>query len=172
MAISIHKSDRQTATCFLNSGGIITPGSSARRRAGGFTILEQLIAASIAILVFGSLFMALSSGFNVTQLTQENLRATQIITEKMELLRLFTWQQITNGTSIPTNFTDIYYPDSVNQGVNYTGVVSVSSAPFVNDYSPCLREVTVTVNWLSGNVARSRSACTLVSSNGLQSYVY
>lgn len=124
------------------------------------------------LLVFGSLFLALSFGFNVTRLTQENVRATQILTEKMELMRLYTWQQITNGTSIPLVFTNGFFDNPTNQGITYNGTITITAAPFTNNYSPTLRLVCIQVNWVSDNINRCRAMSTLVSSNGLQAYVY
>src|SRR5579863_56447 len=90
----------------------------------GFTITEVLVASVIMLTVFSSLFYALSSGYNFTRVTQENVRATQILTEKMELMRLFTWQQITNGTTIPSAFTNGYFDNPTNLGITYSGTVS------------------------------------------------
>ena len=124
------------------------------------------------ILVFSSVFYTLASGTKIARLTQENVRAAQILTEKMELMRLYSWQQITNSNSIPAAFTSGFFDNPVNQGTTYAGTVSIAAAPFSNNYSPAIRLVTIQVNWVSGNIARSRTMSTLVSSNGLQAYVY
>ena len=138
----------------------------------GFTLVEQLIGGAILSIVFSALFMALNFAANLTQTTQQDLRANQILIDKMEILRLYTWQQITNGTSIPLSFTNVYNPGNTNSSVSYMGTITIAPPPFTNNYAAALRLITVQVQWLSGAVWRSRQEYTLVSSNGLQAYVY
>jgi hypothetical protein len=81
---------------------------------------------------------------------------------------------------IPTNFVERYYPSIGNdqaQGVTYNGTITVTD-PASMDFKPArsydsnTRVVTVEVNWMSGDVMRTRRMSTLVSKNGLQNYVY
>src|SRR5687767_14388252 len=60
-----------------------------------FSIIEVLVALAIAGVLFTSLYAGISAGFVVIETARENLRATQIMVEKLETIRLYTWEQIT-----------------------------------------------------------------------------
>ncbi len=139
----------------------------------GFALLEVLVAMSIIGVVFVALYSGLTYGFTRIQLSRENLRATQILMEKMETIRLYNWDQITDPNMIPTNFTASYYPAAgTNQGVLYTGTFSIEDPGFTANYNDKMRRITVTLNWQTGSVHRQRSLSTLVTENGLYDYVY
>ena len=135
--------------------------------------MEVLVAVAIGGVVFVSLYSGLSTGFAVVQLARENLRATQILQEKLETIRLYTWEQITAQGFIPTNFTDVFYSATqYTGGLTYTGSVAIANAPLTESYNSDLRMVTVKVSWESANVLRQREMSTFVSRYGLQNYVY
>ena len=50
------------------------------------------------------------------------------------------------------------------------GITTPSS--MTESYKTNLKLITVTVNWTSGNVPRSRQMTSLVSKYGLQTYIY
>lgn len=135
--------------------------------------MEIMVAVAIAGIMFVSLYAGFSTGFAVVQLARENLRAVQILQEKMETIRLYTWEQINTAGFIPANFTDVFYSSTQSaSGLVYTGTVSVASAPITETYSNDLKLITVEVNWASANVSRKREMSTLVSRYGLQNYIY
>ena len=137
------------------------------------SLIEVLVAVAIGGVVFVSLYSGLSSGFAIVQLARENLRATQILQEKMETIRLYTWDQITTPGFIPTNFTDVFFASTqYSGGLTYTGSVTIADAPLTESYGSDLRMVTVKVSWESANVLRQREMDTFVSRYGLQNYVY
>jgi len=145
----------------------------AFRQCAGFSFIEVLIACAITGIMFVSLFAGFSSGFAVLQLARENLRGTQILQEKMETIRLYNWDQVTNITFIPTNFVDTFYPGTQSTaGITYTGKMTIAAAPISESYSNDLRLVTVEVQWLSAKVLRKREMSTFVSRYGLQNYIY
>jgi hypothetical protein len=151
--------------------------STARASASlaGFSVVEVMVAVLVCGLVFVSLYSGISSGFGFVQLARENLRATQIMEEKMETIRLYRWDQITQAGFIPTNFVDKFYPLGATQGIGgltYTGQLTVVDAPLTEYYKDDLKHVTVDVSWKSGNAVRKRQMTTLVSRYGLQHYVY
>ena len=114
-------------------------------------------------------------GFAAIQLDRENSRATQILLEKTELLRLYNWNQITGGDTnvyVPTNFTAPFYPNSSNGVFTYTGTVSIAGCAIGTSYSNDMRTVTITLMWKSRTLIRARSMSTLVSRYGLQNYIY
>jgi hypothetical protein len=132
------------------------------------------VAVLVCGIVFVSLYSGLSSGFSFVQLARENLRATQIMEEKMETIRLYRWDQINQAGFIPTNFVQGFYPMATQStaGLNYTGTVTIAAAPISEYYSNSLVQVTVDLNWKSGNVLRKREMTTFASQYGLQNYVY
>jgi prepilin-type N-terminal cleavage/methylation domain-containing protein len=138
-----------------------------------FSLIEVLVAVSIAGIVFVGLYAGLSSGFAVVQLARENLRATQILQEKLETIRLYTWDQITTAGFVPTNFTDVFYAGTQSAaGLTYTGALSIATATIDAAYSNDLRLITVEVSWSSAHVLRRRDMSTFVSRYGLQNYIY
>jgi type II secretory pathway pseudopilin PulG len=139
-----------------------------------FTMIEVMVASGLTGLVFLAFMAGLSMTFKGVQLDRENSRAAQILLEKTEVLRLYTWNQLTGADTnvyVPTNFTAPFFPDNNSGGFNYTGTVAVASVPLSETYSNDLRQVTLTLNWTSSNLQRSRSMTTLVSRYGLQNYI-
>lgn len=153
---------------------------SSRRFLAAFTLAEVVVAVGVLSISFVSLYLGISSGFALTRVSRENLRATQIMVEKMEGIRLFNWNQVTISNMIPTTFTENYYPSVGNgtaQGITYNGTITITDPSTMSfkpprSYDGNTRVVTVEVNWVSGDVQRNRSMSTLVSKNGLQNYVY
>ena len=141
------------------------------------TIAEVVVSTAIVATLFVSLCGGMNMGFAVTRLGREDLRATQIMLERMETIRLYNWNQINgqNNFSIPTNFTTSYYPPGLTNasaGITYTGTLAISSVDLGASYNGAMRKVKVSLNWQSGHQMRSRSMSTLVGSNGIQNYVY
>jgi Tfp pilus assembly protein PilV len=141
----------------------------------GFALIEVMIGGCILGFSVVSLYSAYSYGFALIRLSQENVRADQILVQKLETLRLYNWSQaqLTNavGGVIPDHFTDWFAPGSTSTGAVYTGTIAITGAPFSDvSYTNTLRQVTVNLNWLSGKVNRTRSMSTLVSQNGIQTY--
>ena len=135
--------------------------------------MEIMVAVAIAGIVFTSLYAGFSTGFAVVQLARENLRAIQILQEKTETIRLYTWEQINTAGFVPTNFLDVFYPTAQSgSGLVYTGYVSFAAAPIAESYSNDLKLVTVEVNWVSANIPRKRQMSTFVGRYGLQNYIY
>jgi len=110
----------------------------------------------------------------VLRVARENMRATQILQERMEVLRLIRWDDVAPGF-IPTTFTAPFYatePTNTPVGsFGYTGKVIITNPPAEN-YSDHLRMIKIDLTWTSGNVTRSREMTTYVSKYGLQQYVY
>jgi hypothetical protein len=140
----------------------------------GFALIEIMIGGCILGFSVVSLYSAYSCGFALIRLSQENVRADQILVQKLETLRLYNWSQsqlTTAGGVIPATFTNSFAPGTTSPGALYKGTIAVTDAP-VSDvsYSNTLRQVTVSLNWISGNITRTRGMTTLVSQNGIQTY--
>jgi hypothetical protein len=143
--------------------------------AAGFGLVDAVFAMGIAGVLFSSLYGGLSFGFNTIKFARENTRATQIMVEKMETIRLYTWTQINSNGFIPTNkFVVPYYSVSGTNSSSllYTGQVLIASSGVGTTYADAMRKITVQLNWLTGKTPRSRSMSTYVSKGGMQSYVY
>jgi prepilin-type N-terminal cleavage/methylation domain-containing protein len=138
----------------------------------GFALVELLIAVMIVATVFVTVYVGIAECFTLAQVDRENIRATQILQDKTETLRLYTWEQLSN--SIPSSFSEAFYPPGASggQGIAYTGTVAIASAPVTETYSNDLRLITITLNWKSAGVNRQRQFQTLVSHYGLHNYIY
>ncbi len=152
------------------------PNRNRKPGLAGFSVVEAIVGIGVVGTVFVALYSGIASGFINLQMARENMRATQIIMEKMEHLRLFTWEQITDS-SFPTDFTASFSPpiDGITQsstGPTYTGTVTVEDVPFSTNYSSEMKQITVQLAWTTGNVPRQRSLTTFVTRNGIQSYLY
>jgi hypothetical protein len=148
---------------------------TTRDRSAAFTLIDILIAVAAMSILFVTLYLGFTQGFAVIQLSRENLRATQVLQEKMETIRLYNWEQINTPGYIPTTFTAPFYAATTQStgGLNYTGRVTIANSTLGGvAYNDDLRTVTVEVTWRSGNVDRRREMRTLVSQYGLQNYVY
>lgn len=138
-----------------------------------FTLVETLFAMALGMVMFLALYSALAMGFSLIKMARENTRATQILVEKMETIRLYTWDQLNSNGFVVTNFTVPYYPmDPANPGVIYTGMITVANVPFSTSYAADMKKVRVGLKWSTGKMPRSRTASTYVSRYGLQNYIY
>jgi hypothetical protein len=148
-----------------------------------YSLPEVILAALVLAILVVSLFGAFSSGLALVQLQRENLRATQILMQKMETIRLLTWAQGTNAAIANPVFTDTYDPAGTNTqhsvGVTYYGFVS-NGVPdnLPADYQANMRVVTVTLYWTNypyggrgTKITRTRQMQTFVARNGMQNYV-
>jgi len=142
----------------------------------GFTLAETLVAILTGAIMLAALYASFAFGYSAVKLTQEDLRATQILVQRMEMLRLTSFAAIQNGT-----FTDYYDPNAVSDakaGAVYT-ISITTNAPTSSDmpvqpvyYMNNMRKVTVTATWTNSNKLRTRSLLTYASKSGIQSYVY
>lgn len=138
------------------------------------TLVDVIIAVAMLAVMAGGVIGALTYGFYTMQMARENQRATQIILEKVEAIRLYNWSQVTNNGFIPATFTDVYDPQAStnSQGVVYSGTVSKSSVPFTNSYSPYMLQLTIGLTWNTRSITRTRSLTTYIARDGIQNYVY
>jgi hypothetical protein len=153
----------------------ITIGQSDWRSSArdAFTIVEVVFAMATAAFMFLALYSGLTGGFTIMRLARENTRATQILVEKMETIRLYSWEQITSNSFIPTNFSVPYYPmGGSNAGTIYHGTVTLGDALVGASYQNDMKKVSIRLDWQTGQLPRTRTISTYVSRYGLQNYVY
>src|SRR5512134_642279 len=84
----------------------------------GFALVEVVTGMMILGVVLVALYAALASAFSTVNLERDNLRATQIMVEKMEFVRQYNWDQIKNPALWPKFFTAYSDPAGVT---NATG---------------------------------------------------
>jgi type II secretory pathway pseudopilin PulG len=150
----------------------------ARKSSGGTTLPEVILAVAILAIMAAGIITSFNYGFFVMRLARENQRATQIIMEKAETIRLYNWDQINAVGYISNAFTEVYDPQAPagSQGVTYHGTLNLTNVDFspLPAYSTNLKQVTVTVTWQSGagGITRTRHMSTLVAKDGIQNYVY
>ena len=137
----------------------------------GYALIEVMIAVCLLAFVVVSLYASFVFGFGLVKLSQENLRADQILLEKLETLRVYDWTRISGGSYFPTNFTAWFSgTNGAARGAVYTGTIAITPAPVSESYADTLRQVTVSLTWVSGGAARNRSMTTLVSKYGIDTY--
>ncbi len=152
----------------------LNPGAAA-----AFTLVEVVVATGILGLMFVSFYGGIAAGFSIINLSRENLRANQLVLEKMETIRLYTWDQISSNGFIPPSFTAPFFPPvgavsetNRGSGITYYGTVYVTNAPIDASYSTNLKLIHVSVIWTNGSIPRTREMETLVSEYGMQNYIY
>lgn len=137
----------------------------------GFSLLENLVAIAIIGVAVVAFYAAFGQGSRMAVMSREDRRATQVLLQKCEALRMCTWELLNSNGYVPTNFTATYDPQSMNSGVVFTGRISIASAPLGTPYSNDLKLVTVQLNWTTGRVPRQRQLKTFVARHGLSTYI-
>jgi type II secretory pathway pseudopilin PulG len=144
-----------------------------------FTLMETLV----AILVVGMLVMALVSGMTVAvhtvQFAREEQMATQIMAEKLDTIRLYSWDKIITLGYVPASFQAPIYPGAegavvvdTNPSSYFNGKVTIANSGMSESYRDDVRLVTITMSWQTAGVSRIRSMSTYVARYGLQTFVY
>ncbi len=137
----------------------------------GFTLVEVIIAVAVMAIGFVAIYSAVAMNLSIVHLCRDNETATQILTEKLDTIRLYNWDQINSNGFIPASFTVPLDPGSSTGPPYFTGTVSVAQAPVTEGYGPNMRLVTVRLDWVSGNRPQTRTMSTFFSRYGLQNYV-
>jgi prepilin-type N-terminal cleavage/methylation domain-containing protein len=157
-----------------------------------FTLVEVIVCTAVIAILFVSLYGGIASGFALVNLARENLRANQVILEKMETVRLYNWDQVNSNGYIPLTFTAPFFPSVItnmvgtntdgssksvtvtNQGggLVYYGTLTITNAPVSDAYKTNMKMVTVSLVWTNGRAVRNRQMQTFISQYGMQNYIY
>jgi Tfp pilus assembly protein PilE len=146
----------------------------AKSQKGG-TLVEVVLAVAILAVMGGGIISSINYGLFMMRLARENARATQIILEKLETIRLYSWDEVNTTNYVPQTFTDVYDPQAPanQQGAVYNGTMTVSNVNFSSTYTNSMRQFTVTLQWVTaGRINHNRTMSTYVAKDGLQNYVY
>lgn len=141
----------------------------------GATLVEVVMSTAILAIVAGGLMGAFAHSFKVMQLARDNQRATQILVEKVETIRLYSWDQVNSNGFIPSTFSAVYDPQAKPgfQGTVYAGNLTVTNVPYSASYSTNLRQLIVALRWTNaGGLPHFRNLSTVIARDGLQNYVY
>jgi prepilin-type N-terminal cleavage/methylation domain-containing protein len=165
-----------------------TKRTSARLASAAYTFVEVMVAVAIIGIMTVVLYAGISISFGVIHRTRENLRATQILVQRVETVRLYNWDQLRfTGTPawFQTNFVDQYDPISTTNsggGAVYHGNIRLtvppptSVLPSTVSYRTNVALVTVTLRWTNSSGAtlfpHQRTYETLVAKSGMQTYVF
>jgi prepilin-type N-terminal cleavage/methylation domain-containing protein len=164
--------------CHFNRGCSLKAAKFAAASPGqrAFTMVEVMVAVCVLAVASISLYGGLASGFIVVDSTRQELRATQILTQKAEALRLCTWASLTN---CPISFSEPYDPTSANGGTLYVGTVSTNTPTVIPNSAAYRTNVclaTITLYWTnySGTqkIVHSRTSQTLIARYGIQNYIW
>lgn len=136
-----------------------------------FSLAESAVGIAIAGILFVALYAGIAHGFATIRLSRESLRATQILQDRFETIRLYNWNQVNSNAFLLPNFRVPLYADRTNAGY-YEGTVRVSLPAFAEPYTNQLRLVTVQLSWTNGQRRATREMTSLVARYGLQSYVF
>ena len=154
---------------------------SPARRSGGrseaaFTLVECIVGLLIAAVVLTALYSSFIFAYGAVKLDREDLRATQILLQRMETLRLTSFSAIQGGT-----LTEYYDPNGQTNstcGAAYTVTVTTNT-PTATDmpvqpvyYMNKMLKVTATATWTNANRLCTRSLQTYASQAGIQNYIY
>jgi Tfp pilus assembly protein PilV len=149
-----------------------------------FSLLEVLVGMVIIIIAVVSLYAGISTSVTLTKAAREDLRATQIMLERMEGIRLYNWDQLNHSNMIPSSFTASYYPLAAggqSLGITYAGRLDITNAVLkpAASYAGNMRAITVTVFWtnyyganMTEKLVRSRTMTTYTARDGIQNYVF
>jgi hypothetical protein len=149
---------------------------SARAKAG-FTLAEAIVATGVGGIMLSAFMGCFSFGLGTVQLSREDLRATQILLQRLERVRLCTFDQVQDTTYNPSSSTEYYAPAAQTGGrggVLYTVTYSNSVPAFgtlPESYRTNMVRVTATATWTSGRKQHQRSMDTYVARYGMFDYI-
>jgi prepilin-type N-terminal cleavage/methylation domain-containing protein len=160
------------------TGGVLKTDDFAKspRTEAGFTLAEIMVGTALLAVMVVSLYGGISFGFTNITLARQNLRATQIALEKMEIVRMYSWEQVNSNGFVPTTFTAPFFPSTTstdtNGGVIYYGTTLITNVNRSTSYSNDMREVRVNLTWTNKNVPQTMQMSTFISQYGMQRYIY
>jgi len=147
-----------------------------------YSLPEVVIAAVIIGTLLLALYAGFTAGFTVMKSARESLRATQILVQRAEVIRLYSWSQqfLSTNLYMKPNFVEYYDPQGVTNGtygVMYVGTIKTNAANVPGtSYATNMRSVLITVYWTNRigktDVTFSRELETVVARHGIQNYVF
>jgi type II secretory pathway pseudopilin PulG len=143
----------------------------------GFSLVDIVVAMGLIGIVLVGMLGGLGLVWSSVQWSREQARATQLMEEKLDTLRLYSWDQLHTPGFITTNFMATYSTLSNGtsieaSGLTYSGNIIIDSPSLTESYSNALKQVTVALQWTSGGRLHRTQMSTFVAQYGMQSYIY
>ena len=150
----------------------------------GAAMIEVIVSLGLVALVLTSLYAGVTMSFFTIDASRQDLRATQILLERMEGIRLFNWNQLVYSNMIPATFTNYYYPlasGNESKGITYVGNMTITNATLNPSatYQTNMQAIIVDVFWtnyhgygLTKKIVSHRSMTTYSTDTGMQNYVF
>ena len=155
--------------------------SNLPRSERAFTLVEVVVAAMILGTATLSLFACFTTGFSIVQASRENLRATQIMLQRVEAIRLFNWNQVLDTTNyLKPTFTEYYDPRGATNSSGGTFFQGFVTSNIPTDlpvaYRTNMRTITVTLYWTNymgkQTSVHTRQIQTRVARYGMENYIF
>src|SRR5689334_22838763 len=77
-------------------------GILARKAQRASTIVEVVVATVIIAIAGAGVITSVNYGLFIMQIARENARASQIMLERLESVRLYNWTEVTNAGYVPS----------------------------------------------------------------------
>jgi prepilin-type N-terminal cleavage/methylation domain-containing protein len=146
------------------------------RRDSGFTLVEVIASVAVLGIAFAALLTGLAWNVSTVKFARETVRATQIMEDKLDTIRLYSWDQITTPGFITNRFYAAFCPSNALSpdalGITYTGSITIVTAPLSESYNTNMIRITIDLDWPSSPQLRHAQMSTFVSKYGLQGYIY
>ena len=139
--------------------------SAYRRHSHAFTITEVAVVTAILGILLSSILVLVSQGSRYLHDIRLTARASQVLQQKMEDIRLLTWDQLTNYPAVWTNSAGTYG--------SYTMTITTNAFDSYAGATTVLK-VTVTTAWTNFSSRRieTNRLTTLVTNRGLNNYIF
>ena len=146
---------------------------SQGRRKAAFSLTEAVVALAVGGVMIVSLYSGMTSATFSMRMAREDARATQIMLDKIEVVRLCSWEQVNDKDFLPKTFTVPIYPELGTNSPMITGTLSVDKVNSLHGtYKHAVALVTVTAQWgEKGRLQRTRQMSTYVSQHGITKYL-
>jgi len=148
--------------------------------AAGHSLPEAVIAVSLVGVMFISLYAGFTTGFGILRAARENMRATEILNEQTERIRLLNWNQVLDSAGfLRSSFVEPFNPADKSQnpgGPVFHGRIETSiPTDWPAAYQERGRLITITLTWTNSEgstpLAHQRQLQTCVGRYGLQQYL-
>ena len=143
----------------------MNPTPLSRRCHQGFTIAEVAIVTVILGVLLTSILALISQASRYLHDIQLTARSSQVLQQKMEDIRLLTWDQLTNYPAVWSDTNSTYGA--------YTVTITTNAFDSYAGATTVLR-VTLTTTWtnFASRQIETNRLTTLVTKNGLNQYIY
>lgn len=135
-----------------------------------------MVASALLGIIMVALFSGLAQGYLNLNTSRQDLRATQILEQKTEAVRLCLWTNINN---LPNHFVEFYAGSMGTNSVAYHGTITVSDPTNIPDtvsYYDKIKLITISVSWTNylhnRPVGHTREMQTLSAYYGMVNYIY